>query len=57
MSARKKLNQANVNGAVVIAAVVGAATQSWTVFISAATFLVVVALYAGDIRPNSRRRR
>lgn len=57
MSARKKLNRANVNGAVVIAAVVGVATQSWTVFVSATLFLVVAALYAGDIRPHGRRRR
>lgn len=57
MSARKKLNQANVNGAVVIAAVVGLATQSWTVFVLAATFVVVVGLYAGDIRVGGRRGR
>lgn len=57
MSARKKLNQAYVNGALVIAAVVGLATQSWTAFVLATAFLVVAALYAGDIRPTSRRRR
>lgn len=57
MSARKKLNQAYVNGALIIAAIVGLATQSWTVFVSATTFLVLAALYAGDIRPTSRRRR
>lgn len=55
MGARQKLNQAYLNGALVIAAVVGIATQSWSVFWLAVIFVVGSALYAGEIRPNSRR--
>ena len=55
MGARKKLNQANLNGALVVGAVVGLATQSWTVFVLAAVFVVVGGLYAGDIRVGKGR--
>jgi hypothetical protein len=57
MGARQKLNQAYVNGALIVAAVVGVATQSWTVFWLAATFVVVSSLYSGEIRLGGRRRR
>lgn len=57
MGARKKLNQANLNGALVVGAVVGLATQSWTVFMLAAVFVVVGGVYAGDIRVGKGRGR
>lgn len=55
MGARQKLNQAYLNGALVLAAVVGIATQSWAVFWLAVIFVVGSSFYAGDIRPNGRR--
>jgi hypothetical protein len=55
MGARHKLNQAYLNGALVIAAVVGAASQSWTVFWLAALFAAGSSLYAGNIRLHRRR--
>lgn len=55
MGARQKLNQAYLNGALVIAAVVGAATQSWTVFWLAALFVVGSSLHSGGIRLHGRR--
>jgi len=57
MGARQKLNQAHLNGALVIAAVIGIATQSWTVFWIAALFVVGSSFYAGGIRLDGRRRR
>lgn len=56
MGARKKLNQAHVNGALVIGAVVGLATQSWIVFALMAMFVIIGGFYAGDIRGGRRRR-
>jgi hypothetical protein len=57
MGARQKLNQAHLNGALVIAAVIGAATQSWAIFWIAALFVVGSGIYAGGIRLDGRRRR
>lgn len=57
MGARKKLNQAHVNGALVIGAVVGLATQSWIAFALATMFVIIGGFYAGDIRGDGRRRR
>lgn len=57
MSARHKLNQANVNGTLVIAGVVGAATESWTLFVILVAILVALSVHSGDIRLSSRRRR
>jgi hypothetical protein len=50
MGARKKLNQSYLNGILIIAGVVGAATQSWIVFGIAAAALAVGSLHSGDIR-------
>jgi hypothetical protein len=55
MGARQKLNQAYLNGALVIAAVVGAATESWAVFWLAALIAAGSSLYSGEIRPHGRR--
>ena len=60
MGARQKLNQAHLNGALALAALVGAVTQSWTVFGVAALLAVVASIYGGGIRPRTsdeRRRR
>lgn len=54
MGARQKLNQAHLNGALVIAAVVGIATQSWTVFWIAALIAAGSSLHSGDIRLQRR---
>lgn len=52
MNARKKLNQANVNGALLLALVVGWIFQSLSAFVVAALFFSAAALYTGDIRPR-----
>lgn len=54
MGARQKLNQAHLNGALVIAAVVGIATQSWTVFWIAALIAAGSSLHSGGIRLRGR---
>jgi hypothetical protein len=55
VSARKKLNYAYLNGAIVVAGLVGGLTGSWPVFFIAATALCVGAIYAGDVRFTNRR--
>ena len=52
MNARRKLNQANVNGALLLALVVGWMFQSLSAFVVAAIFFVVTAMYTHDIRPS-----
>lgn len=54
MGARQKLNQANVNGALAVAALVGAVTQSWTVFVLAAVLAAGTSMYGGGIRIGGR---
>ncbi len=55
LSARHKLNVAFVNGALIVAGVVGMAFRSWLVFLIVAVVLVVGAIYAGDVRQRPRR--
>ena len=50
MNARRKLNQANINGALLLALVVGCMFQSLSAFVIAVIFFVVTATYTGDIR-------
>ena len=50
MGAKQKLNSANVVGALVVAAIIGGAFGSWTMFAIATTVLVASAFYTGDIR-------
>ena len=50
MNARLKLNAAFVQGAVVIAAIVGGVTGSWVVFGITAAALIGAAYYSGEIR-------
>ena len=56
MSARNKLNVAYLNGALLFAAVVGAATESWLVFAAALAVALGAALHGGGIRTGPRRR-
>lgn len=51
MSARRKLNAANVNGVAFVAGLLGLATGSSTVFLVAAAVLLFTAWQAGDLRP------
>jgi hypothetical protein len=50
MGAKQKLNSAHLSGALVIAGLIGLATQSWTVFLVALSGFIVVDVVAGDIR-------
>lgn len=50
MGAKQKLNSANVIGAFVIAAIMGAAFDSVAAFVAAAVILIVASMYTGDIR-------
>lgn len=50
MNARNKLNVAHANGSLLVAALVGAATGSWAVFLPAAAALAAAGLANGDIR-------
>ena len=52
MSARHKLNQGYIQGALVVAGVIGVACGSWTVFLIAAAILVGLSVYSGEIRPT-----
>jgi len=57
-SARNKLNALYFIGCIVLAAVIGVALASWTVFETALVVLLIAALTGGDIRlaPGDRRR-
>lgn len=59
MNARHKLNQSSVTGALFIAGVIGACTQSWTAFAVITAIFVGLAVHAGEIRlsPTARPRR
>ena len=50
MSARHKLNRANLNGALLLGLVFGWIYQSISAFLLATIFFVASAWYAGDIR-------
>ena len=56
MGARHKLNQAYFNGSLIIAGVVGMATESIGIFIVVLGVLVMFNLHSGDIRTNKRNR-
>jgi hypothetical protein len=55
LSARHKLNVATVNGAIVIASIVGWATGSPLAFLLTGGVLIAMAIHAGDIRPRRKR--
>lgn len=50
MSAKHKLNSANLVGILLIAGLLGGLTASWPVFWIAAIALFATAVHAGDIR-------
>ncbi len=50
MSAKHKLNSANVLGALLIAGLLGGVTGSFGVFLIAVCALIVAGYHAGDIR-------
>jgi hypothetical protein len=56
MTARRKLNSAFATGSLLLATVIGAAAQSWTVFGAALVALLAVHWISGDIRPTKGRR-
>lgn len=53
MSARNKLNAANVNGVLFVAGLLGIVTESGTVFLLATAFLFFTNWQAGGIRSGS----
>jgi hypothetical protein len=50
MGAKQKLNAAHLSGALVIAGLIGLATQSWNVFLVALVGFVAIDLVAGNLR-------
>ena len=50
VTAKHKLNHAHVNGAVIVAGVLGLATGSLAVFVLAAVGLLLLKHWAGSIR-------
>lgn len=57
MSARHKLNQAVVQGTLLVAGLLGLVTQSWTIFAIAAVTLLALSIHSGDIRFGPRPRK
>jgi hypothetical protein len=56
MSARQKLNGGHINGALLVAGLIGGLSGSWTIFALAVTGLLLTKLIGGDIRLQGRRR-
>jgi hypothetical protein len=50
MGAKRKLNAAHFNGAMIIAGLLGGVTGSWEVFLIAFVALMIGAIVAGDVR-------
>jgi hypothetical protein len=50
MSAKHKLNQAYLLGALIVAGVLGGVTGSWAVFFITLAALVALSYHAGEIR-------
>jgi hypothetical protein len=50
MSAKHKLNAACILGSVIIAGVLGVLSQSFLVFIVAASIIIAVEIHSGSIR-------
>lgn len=55
MSARKKLNFAYLNGAVIFGGIAGLVFDSFPVFVFTTVALIAVALHDGGIRTRPRR--
>ena len=56
MTARHKLNQANIIGITIVAAAIAAVFESWYVFWIAAIILAGAAVHTGNIRVDPPRR-
>jgi hypothetical protein len=56
MGARQKLNSGPVNGALLVAGLIGGLTGSWTIFGLALAGLLVSKIMGGDIRLTRRKR-
>ena len=56
MGARQRLNSLFFCGALIVAAVIGVAAESWAVFVVAAVVLIAVFVYGGDIRLHRTQR-
>lgn len=54
MGARQRLNSLYLIGALMVAAVIGGALQSWSVFMISAAILTAILVYGGDIRPSAQ---
>jgi len=52
MGARQRLNSLYFIGILVVAALCGAATESWGIFALVAIVLAANSIHAGNIRPN-----
>lgn len=50
MGAKRKLNGAYFNGAVIVASVIGWLAGSWMAFLAALGMLLVASVMAGEIR-------
>ena len=57
MGARQRLNSLYFMGILIVAAVGGAATESWGIFALVAFVLAANAIHAGNIRPQANPRR
>lgn len=53
MSARKKLNFAFAQGAVICAAAIGLSMNSWSAFVGVAGILIAMQVATGGIRPGA----
>lgn len=54
MSARQKLNQAYINGVLLIAGLIAACAESLTVFVTLTVIFIALAIHAGEIRTSPR---
>jgi len=52
MGARQRLNSLYFLAVLIVAALIGSATQSWSLFLISATIMTVLMIYDGDIRPT-----
>ncbi len=54
MGARQKLNQAYLNGTIVMATMIGIMAQSWAVFWLALAVGIASSFFGGEIRTHGR---
>jgi hypothetical protein len=57
MGARRKLNEIHLAGSVALAAAIGLASGSWSVFAIVGVVLISASLVNGNVRPDRHRRR